>query len=40
MIPVLVENFDLDLKVTVIVGTTEMKNVCISLVRITDKVVP
>ena len=40
MILVLVENFDLDFKVTVIVGTTEMENIWIFWVRITDKVVP
>ena len=40
MIPVLVENFDSDFKVTVMVGTTEMENIWIIWVKITDKVVP
>ena len=40
MIPVLVENFDLDLKVTVMVGTAKMENIWIFWVKITDKVVP
>ena len=40
MIPVLVENFDLDFKVTVMAETTEMENIWIFWVKITDKVVP
>ena len=43
MIPVLVENFDSNFKVTVMtvmVGTTEMENIWIIWVKITDKVVP
>ena len=40
MIPVLVEFFDSDFKVTVMVGTTKMENIWIFLVKIIDKVVP
>ena len=40
MIPVLVENFDSNFKVTVMVEATEMENIQIFWVKITDKMVP
>ena len=40
MILALVENFDSNFKVTVMVETTKMENIWIFWVRITDKVVP
>ena len=40
MILVLVEKFDLNFKVTVMVGVTEMKNIWIFWVKITDITVP